>query len=467
MFETENFKTDIMKQSNFIVPCLLAAVLLFASCQENEVSEEVEDTTPTRTVLAYMVADNSLNSYAVMDLEEMEEGYASVDDPEHSNLLVYLDDYSTPRLLQITQEKGVVVVDTIETYTEVNSLSVDNMKSIISDALEQFEADSYGLVLWSHGDGWLPTTAETEAVTRAFGEDLGNNSNSQNSDQMSIADLKDALKGIANFEYILFDACEMQGVEVAYELKDCANYIVASPNEVSAYGGAYDDIVPAMFTESDAALAVAQAYYAQYAENYSYDASSTGGPNNRSSGTTEGYGRYTGGTSGSSSYTYGVAVSVVDCSALDALATATKSILNSYITDGDSVATSSVYNYDDNFYNFYYDLDGFIASLTGGGDDYTSWKTYYDAAVPLFLTTEYTYSSLANDGDGGMTSMADATGLSTYIPANENFFDAVYWSYYLQYPQYTSVIEAYYEYFNSYYQSFDWYSAAGWDVSGW
>ena len=463
-----------MKQLNFPAIVILIGTILFSSCEDKmdlsgTSSSETEDTSPTRTVLVYMVADNSLNSYASLDIDEMVEGYAAIDEPENNRLLVYLDDYSTPRLLQITKEDEVVVIDTLQTYDELNSLSPSTMSTLINDALADFEADTYGLVLWSHGDGWLPGTSQDDETTstRAFGEDLDNDANSDDGIQMDILDLKTALEACPGFEYILFDACEMQGIEVDYELRDCANYFVSSPNEIPAYGAPYEDVVPAMFTETDAALAVAEAYFGQYEQKYTYDPSVTSGPNNRSSGSVEGMGRYTGGTSVSSSYQYGVAVSVVASDALESLAAATKSILNTYITDGLTVEMAPVYNYDDNYYNFYYDLDGFIEQLTGGGDDYTSWKVYYDAAVPLFLTTDYTYSSLANDGEGGMTSMSDATGLSTYVPANADFYEASYWAYYMQFPRYVSMVEEYHAYFNEYYQGFAWYTAAGWNTSGW
>ena len=40
-------------------------------------------------------------------------------------------------------------------------------------------------------------------------------------------------------EYILFDDCYMSSIEVAYELKDVADYLIASTCEVMAYGMPY------------------------------------------------------------------------------------------------------------------------------------------------------------------------------------------------------------------------------------
>lgn len=442
-----------------------------SSCNKDDDSTTAgEDTVPSHTSLVYMVADNSLYSYATSDFEEIKEGYSEISDTSKYSLLVYIDDYSKPRLLHITKKKGKVVADTLKAYSEQNSLDVDIMAAIINTALNAYPADSYGLTLWSHGNGWLPGTDQSgdESETKAFGEDLDNNSNSDGV-QMDILDLKTALHECPHFGYIVFDACEMQGIEVAYELKSCTDYIIASPGEISAFGAPYDDMVPAFFTRENTAEAIAGAYYQYYAEHYSYSASNSGIPGNNG-----GVGGYTGGTASSSDYTYGIAISVVNCCALENLASATTNILISYITESSEIGTSSVFSYDQNYYNFYYDLNGFIQSLTSEDENYTTWKEAFDEAVPVFLTTAYIYSSYANDGEGGMVSMKSASGISTYIPNNSNYYDAYYWAYYLmiakaspRYSYLTDVIEEYRTSYNEYYKEFSWDTDAGWSSIGW
>jgi len=368
-------------------------------------------------------------------------------------------------------KKGsTVVADTIDSYVEQNSLDINIMSTVINKVLTDFEADSYGLVLWSHANGWLPTSQEQEVSTKAFGEDLNNNPKADGT-QMDILDLRSALEACPLFDYILFDACDMQGIEVAYELRNCAGYFISSPGEIPAYGAPYNDVVPALFSDNGAAEAIAQAYFGQYESNYSYGDDTGGNPDSNPSGNSGGIGNiggFTGGTSTSNDYSYGIAVSVIDAGELETLASATKSILSQYIPYGTSVATTGIKSYDDNYYNFYYDLDGFVKSLTSGDANYLTWKAAYNKAVPLFLTTEYTYSSYANNGTGGMTSMTGATGVSTYIPANAGFFDAEYWSFYLTYyPQYSSSIKSYQTTYNNYYKSYAWDTAAGWNLIGW
>ena len=42
-----------------------------------------------------------------------------------------------------------------------------------------------------------------------------------------------------HFDYILFDACLMSQVEVAYELRNAADYLILSPAEVMSAGFPY------------------------------------------------------------------------------------------------------------------------------------------------------------------------------------------------------------------------------------
>ena len=59
---------------------------------------------PHRTVLAYIVSDNSLNYFSDGDINEMLEGMKSVD-TQVNNLLVYADSNATPVLSRITKDK--------------------------------------------------------------------------------------------------------------------------------------------------------------------------------------------------------------------------------------------------------------------------------------------------------------------------------------------------------------------------
>lgn len=364
----------------------------------------------SRTVLAYIAADNTLSSFATSDIAEMVEGYATVE-ADSSNLLVYVDDKSTPRLIQITKDaSGAVVEKTIHQYEETNSLDVSVMSEVFKRVFDNFPADSYGLVLWSHAEGWIQSP-----TTRWFGQD--------GTTYMDISALKQVLDTAPHFDFILSDACFMQSVEVAYELRTCADYFISSPTEIPGPGAYYVDVVPAMFketaTKADLAKAVAAGYF-DYYDNL-----------------------YTGNTGSNDNWTMGVSVSVIGSDKLEALAAATKNLLPQYISGDAAIATSGILCYDPYRNSYYYDMNGLMKSLSLDAAAYASWKAAFDASVIWAETTDQNYCTYSS-GIGKMTSMAGFSGLSIYIPRGTS----------------GSTL-------NTFYHTYEWYIDGGWSDAGW
>lgn len=146
-----------------ILSLLVCLIALFTACHD----EEDKTNYGSRTVLVYIAGDNSLSRFASEDLNEMIEGMQSVDD-NRNNLLVYMDKGSNPKLIRLRKDKDVVVQDVIATYDAQNSVDVDVMKNVFTTAFSHYPADSYGVVFWSHGDGWLPYNNPS---TRWWGQD--------------------------------------------------------------------------------------------------------------------------------------------------------------------------------------------------------------------------------------------------------------------------------------------------------
>ena len=96
----------------------------------------------------------------------------------------------------------------------------------------------------------------------AFGQD-GNN-------WMEIDDLA---KGLPDdvFNFILFDACYMASIECAYELRDKAEYILASPTETLADGWPYKEMMPQLFATDLQLEKVGETFYNYYLnDSYPY-----------------------------------------------------------------------------------------------------------------------------------------------------------------------------------------------------
>lgn len=188
-----------------------------------------------RTVLCYMLADNSLG-YRDRDDADLMEMRAAID-AEGLNgcrLLVYKDAYEEePMLVELTEtgEEG------LKWYHNDNVYSVDRerMEQVVKDMQGFAPADEYGLVLWSHGSGWQSTTSSRGVISRSFGDDRGKT--------MKVTSLAAALAGVS-WSFIYFDCCNMATAEVAYQLRHITPVIVASATEIHADGMDYTLNVP-------------------------------------------------------------------------------------------------------------------------------------------------------------------------------------------------------------------------------
>ena len=140
------------------------------------------------------------------------------------NLIVYSEvKNDVPHLIHLSNLGNGVKADTLFTYEEQNPLSKKVMSDIIKQTVSLFPADTYGFVFLSHSTAWLP--ASTPAM-RSIGDYRGT--------QMDVPVFAEVISSSFPFplEYILFDSCNMQSIEVAYELRDGANYIIVCPCEI-------------------------------------------------------------------------------------------------------------------------------------------------------------------------------------------------------------------------------------------
>ncbi|MDY6985142.1 MAG: clostripain-related cysteine peptidase, partial [Candidatus Thermoplasmatota archaeon] len=108
-------------------------------------------------------------------------------------------------------------------------------------ASSSFPARRKALILWNHGSGWMDTYPQgsyEEAPTKSICID--------NYDELTTKELDYAMSMISStvpIDLLGFDACLMQMIEVAYELKDYAPVIVGSEEREPTTGWSYDIIL--------------------------------------------------------------------------------------------------------------------------------------------------------------------------------------------------------------------------------
>lgn len=248
---------------------LLTFVLLPACGDDDEPVPAPEPANPvSRTVLVYMVADNSLGTWNHSDDEDLLEMRAGSKNGalNGGRLIVYYNRPYTnsgnaPLLLEIVDGNEKI----LKTYPDdpsIYSVDPERITEVMADMKSIAPADEYGLVLWSHANGWLGASSSDADRYRAFGDDRGY--------QISVQTLAKTLED-EHFEFLYFDCCLMGNIETIYELRDVAPIIVASPTELSIDGMPYDRNVPLMFDSSltieDAMVAAAENTYQYYEAN--------------------------------------------------------------------------------------------------------------------------------------------------------------------------------------------------------
>lgn len=260
---------------------MLICCLVLASCEKSDpvdpdpVGPDIVDpdtVEPHRVVLVYMAADNSLSSDGYSNIELMLEGMRHTS----GRLLIYFDPSDdVPRLLAIKGGKNAHI-DTLQVYEEENSASPEVLKRVVDNARNAFPHRSYGLILWSHGMGWLPKNyyfprTATSSVrngrylrTKYLGEDI-HPGDGGGTAHLEIDQIARALPD--GFDFILMDACFMSSVEVLYELRNKAEYFISSPAEVIANGFPYDEIAPYLWGGEEDFRQICKTFFDFYNEH--------------------------------------------------------------------------------------------------------------------------------------------------------------------------------------------------------
>ncbi len=303
--------------------------------------------------------------------------------------------YNEPVLMRFYRgADGKPVTDTLKVYEDMDvSASRESMRQVLEDVKERFPARRYGLLVSSHGTGWLPPgynyNSETSRLarrkalaqpaqpwpeTKAIGNQyLGSSSSTT---WIPLEDFAGAIP--MHLDYLILDNCLSGAVELAYELKDVCDRFVVSPAEILTAGMVYSTLSWDMFAGGNPDLRTYCREYFQY-----YDAQS---------------GNHRAGT-----------VTLVESAGLDALAGAFGAIVDAHRAAlADPALRESVQRY---FYNssslrFFYDLRDLCVQLGASADELARLDAALAAAVPYHAETPMFFD----------LPLERCCGLSVYIP---------------------------------------------------
>lgn len=361
----------------------LASLFLLFSCEKEE---SARPQPVDRTILVYLAADNNLVGNAYKNLTDMAAGMKSAG----GNLIVYIDPYNYysangttdfPRLLKIESDGTQRVV---ETYAQENSASAEVLARVLARTKALYPAKSYGLVLWSHGNGWIPSPSMERSrslmpdiwekdpnalPTKWFGQDVPRNG------YMNISDMAAVLPKDRSLDFILFDACFMGSVEVMYDLRQAARYIVSSPAEILASGFPYQSVLPLLFSETLQLEKTCRAFVDFY-RNYRYPSAT---------------------------------ISLVNTSELDKLAASARTLLSAF--PNAVVETSDIQPYEAMRDHFYHDLEDYYAHIASG----TVLDDFREQLARTVIYADHTDNFYSAYGSDHWVKVNAFSGLSTYI----------------------------------------------------
>ena len=222
-------------------------------CQDDADRDEPESPKP-RTLLVYFGMDNNFWPEAQEKIDSMVAGWGNYD----GNLLVYVDARgSRPRLIRISQnEQGQNRAEDVQVYENENSADPVVLNRVVSEVVRKYPAESYGMIVLSHASGWLP--AKTLGAARSVIID--------GTSEMEMRDFAAALP--VKLDFIVFDACFMGSIEVAYEFRDKADYLLVSPAEILVRPGfSYKKMVGQLMKPEADLLGVASDVYNRFVAN--------------------------------------------------------------------------------------------------------------------------------------------------------------------------------------------------------
>lgn len=224
-----------------------------------------------QTVFMFFPWSNSLLSDFKRTVEDMQTVVAQRSMKDERIMVFMATSEREAVLFELKKQNGRCLTDTLRRYSDRPFTSRQWLTSLFSEVMTLAPASRYGMVVGCHGLAWVPVQGQRNAQKRLGSQERideednlykkeridkeGNDlmhfevqgpvttrfiGGTYPETQIETTNLADAMADAGlHTEYILFDACYMSSVEVAYELKDVTHYLIASPTEVLSYGFPY------------------------------------------------------------------------------------------------------------------------------------------------------------------------------------------------------------------------------------
>ena len=215
------------------------------------------------TILVYMNGDNSLESAAIGDINEME----MVGSSDSVNIIVQVDripggdatngDWTDTRRYYIVNDADPNVINSIRLDTpplgELNMGNPQTLADFVNWGIDNYSpANHYAVVVWDHGSGWYKKPLggglyQDDILLKgmSFDDTDGDNIGVSDGDwESAISQIKNHLG--TKVDLVGFDACLMQMWEVMDITDEYADYMVGSEESENWDGWNYTQFLSAL-----------------------------------------------------------------------------------------------------------------------------------------------------------------------------------------------------------------------------
>ncbi|MCX7925388.1 MAG: clostripain-related cysteine peptidase [Fimbriimonadales bacterium] len=207
------------------------------------------------TVMVFMNAANDLDDYSELNINQMEQIQTNpnvrvVVQWKRAARFAPAGSWTGTRryLIQYDTDAQRINARLLQDLGEgVDMGNANTLREFIQWARASYPADRYALVIWNHGSGWR-SRAALHGRAVSFDDELGTS--------IKIWELPTAVRPTSAdpvMDVLLFDASLMQMLEVAYECRNIARYIVGSEESPPGEGYPYHEILKPLMDNSDIA----------------------------------------------------------------------------------------------------------------------------------------------------------------------------------------------------------------------
>ena len=231
----------------------------YAYVPDNPSSEAVFTVTfkkPAWLFLVWMCADNNLEECANDDLIEMQNTNPNV------SVITLVDGNTILR-------DSIRMLDEFGQWRIIGYFDADfdsgnyiNLSLFVSFFKSVFQASNYALIIWDHGNAWI---GDHKSTSRSYSpQAIAFDDTSRN--WITTPELRRALEEAGGVDLLGMDACLMGSIEVLYELKDVADYVVGSSFLEPGTGWNYEFLKQITSTDNEGAVGrkIVDAYRGYY-----------------------------------------------------------------------------------------------------------------------------------------------------------------------------------------------------------